>query len=213
MTRARALLGGPGGGISRPSTPNLIKSGLGTGTGKTHTLQPSEPIQTAQAFYDWSALVDRAVAHEQEAEFRVRLTEVADRLGECDKLADNLDVVNAEVESMLAEWRSVEASGESLKGACERLLAERVCLVLRAGSAIAHDLQDRLMELTDDLEFRLEYFQELGRAAQMLNHPGESLVLQTDFIYMVERVDICIDFLRNHVSDHFFILGSQLNVM
>lgn len=33
----------------------------------------------------------------------------------------------------------------------------------------------------------------------MLNHPGESLVLQTDFLYMVERVDICIDYLKNHV--------------
>jgi conserved oligomeric Golgi complex subunit 3 len=89
-------------------------------------MHPSEPINTAQAFYDWSTLVDRAVAHEQEAEFRVRLTEVSDRLGECDKLVDHLDIVNEEVESMLAEWRSVEASGESLKGACERLLAERV---------------------------------------------------------------------------------------
>ena len=34
----------------------------------------------------------------------------------------------------------------------------------------------------------------------MLNHPGESLVLQADFLYMVERVDICIDYLREHVS-------------
>lgn len=32
----------------------------------------------------------------------------------------------------------------------------------------------------------------------MLNHPGESLVLQTDFLYMVERVDICIDYLNDH---------------
>lgn len=33
----------------------------------------------------------------------------------------------------------------------------------------------------------------------MLNHPGESLVLQSDFLYMVERVDICIDYLKAHV--------------
>ena len=33
----------------------------------------------------------------------------------------------------------------------------------------------------------------------MLNHPGESLVLQTDFLYMVERVHICIDYLKSHV--------------
>jgi len=28
----------------------------------------------------------------------------------------------------------------------------------------------------------------------MLNHPGESLVLQTNFLYMVEPVDVCIDY-------------------
>jgi len=45
----------------------------------------------------------------------------------------------------------------------------------------------------------------------MLNHPGDSLVLQTDFLYMVERVDICIDYLKNHVWFlHFCILSVQL---
>lgn len=54
--------------------------------------------------------------------------------------------------------------------------------------------------MTESIGTRLEYFQELEHATRMLNHPGESLVLQTDFLYMVERVDICIDFLRVHVS-------------
>jgi hypothetical protein len=59
--------------------------------------------------------------------------------------------------------------------------------------------QDRLLKLTDDIGARLEYFKELEYATRMLNHPGESLVLQTDFLYMVERVDICIDYLKSHV--------------
>jgi Sec34-like family len=56
------------------------------------------------------------------------------------------------------------------------------------------------LTLTEDIDTRLEYFQELEHATRMLNHPGESLVLQTDFLYMVERVDICIDYLKAHVS-------------
>ena len=44
--------------------------------------------------------------------------------------------------------------------------------------------------MTVAIDERLEYFQELEQATRMLNHPGESLVLQTDFLYMVERVDI-----------------------
>jgi conserved oligomeric Golgi complex subunit 3 len=54
--------------------------------------------------------------------------------------------------------------------------------------------------MTESISTRLEYFQELEQATRMLNHPGESLVLQTDFLYMVERVDICIDFLKAHVG-------------
>lgn len=53
--------------------------------------------------------------------------------------------------------------------------------------------------MTEAIGTRLEYFQELEQATRMLNHPGESLVLQTDFLYMVERVDICIDYLKAHV--------------
>lgn len=55
------------------------------------------------------------------------------------------------------------------------------------------------MELQDAIGQRLDYFQELEQATRMLNHPGDSLVLQTDFLYMVERVDVCIDFLKAHV--------------
>ncbi|KAF9241866.1 Sec34-like family-domain-containing protein [Melanogaster broomeanus] len=84
-------------------------------------------------------------------------------------------MVEGDVDSMLEGWRSVEESGRSLKDACERLLEERT----RSAT-------------------RLEYFQELEHATRMLNHPGESLVLQTDFLYMVERVDICIEYLKAH---------------
>lgn len=62
------------------------------------------------------------------------------------------------------------------------------------------DPKDSLLALTDEIEGRLQYFQELEHATRMLNHPGDSLVLQTDFLYMVERVDISIDYLRDHVS-------------
>lgn len=65
--------------------------------------------------------------------------------------------------------------------------------------------------MTESIGERLEYFQELEHATRMLNHPGESLVLQTDFLYMVERVDICIDFLRAHVRVYTIIERSQSN--
>lgn len=166
---------------SRPGTPLSIST-RPAATMATHALHPKQPVQTPQQFYDWFALIDRSVAHSQEAHFRAHVANVSEHLKTCDLLVEKIDEVDNEVDQMLKEWRSVEEGGKSLKDACEKLLEER----------------DKFLELTDDIGTRLEYFQELEHATRMLNHPGESLVLQTDFLYMVERVDICIDYLKAH---------------
>ncbi|KAI0644707.1 Sec34-domain-containing protein [Trametes meyenii] len=164
---------------SRPSTPNLSAAHRHNAS---HALHPKQPIQTPQQFYDWFSLIDRSVTHSQEAHIRAHLESVSDHLETCDRLIQRIDEIDREVGDMLQGWRSVEESGKSLKDACELLLQER----------------DRLLDMTVSIDERLEYFQELEHATRMLNHPGESLVLQTDFLYMVERVDICIDYLKAH---------------
>ena len=188
--------------VSRPGTPNP-SAGLPSARSQTaNTLHPKFPIQTPQQFYDWFALIDRSVAHSQEAHFRAHLSSVAEHLETCDNLVQWVDEIDGEVERMLKAWKSVEEGGKSLKDACEQLLEERVRgIVFRLRSRRTFTLrQDKLLEMTEAIGERLEYFQELEQATRMLNHPGESLVLQTDFLYMVERVDICIDYLRSHVS-------------
>ncbi|KAI6121799.1 Sec34-like family-domain-containing protein [Pisolithus sp. B1] len=178
---------------SRPSTPNLRHpSKLGsrpptplpaaTRALASHALDPKQPIQTPQQFYDWFAQIDRSVTHSQEAHFRAHVAMVAGHLDTTGMLLERIDEVEQEVDGMLDGWRSVEQSGRNIKDACERLLQER----------------DELLELTDEINARLEYFQELEHATRVLNNPGESLVLQTDFLYMVERIDICIEYLKDH---------------
>ncbi|KAM5533738.1 hypothetical protein V8D89_012611 [Ganoderma adspersum] len=167
------------GQLSRPSTPNIAASPR---LPASHALHPKQPIQTPQQFYDWFALIDRSVTHSQEAHIRAHLGTVSDHLETCDRLAQRIDEIDREVDDMLSGWRSVEESGRSLKDACEQLLQER----------------DRILDTTIAIDERLEYFQELEQATRMLNHPGESLVLQGDFLYMVERVDVCIDYLKAH---------------
>ncbi|KAF9027602.1 Sec34-domain-containing protein [Hymenopellis radicata] len=162
---------------SRPSTPKTKLLGPNSRPGTTQF-----PVQTPQQFYDWFAVIDRSVLHSQEAHFRAHVASVSDHLSTCDFLLERINEIDHEVDQMLQGWTSVEEGGKSLKDACERLLEER----------------DRLLQLTDEIGTRLEYFQELEHATRMLNHPGESLVLQSDFLYMVERVDICIDYLKSH---------------
>ncbi|CAA7260828.1 unnamed protein product [Cyclocybe aegerita] len=169
---------------SRPGTPANATSTPGTPrtAGPTHALHPSHPVQTPQQFYDWFALIDRSVAHSQEAHYRAHLSSLSTHLETCDLLLSSIASIEEEVGSMLEGWRSVEEGGNTLKGACERLLEER----------------DTLVGMVDEIGGTLEYFQELEHATRMLNHPGESLIFQADFLYMVERVDVCIDFLRGH---------------
>ncbi|KAI0731611.1 Sec34-like family-domain-containing protein [Fomitopsis betulina] len=166
------------GGGSRPGTPTLAFPRSTTAS----ALHPKQPIQTPQQFYDWFALIDRSVAHSQEANYRAHLESVSEHLETCDRLIQRIDEVDTAVDGMLDEWRLVEEGGKSLKGACEQLLEER----------------DRLLSITDAIDERLGYFQELEHATRMLNHPGDSLVLQTEFLYMVERVDVCIEYLKAH---------------
>ncbi|TBU48650.1 Sec34-domain-containing protein [Dichomitus squalens] len=173
------IIRGKLGQSSRPSTPHIVG---GHRPSAAHSLHPKQPIQTPQQFYDWYALIDRSVTHSQEAHIRAHLGTVSDHLETCDRLVQRIDEIDREVEDMLSGWRSVEESGRSLKEACEQLLQER----------------DRILDMTIAIDERLEYFQELEQATRMLNHPGESLVLQGDFLYMVERVDICIDYLKAH---------------
>ncbi|KAI6040227.1 Sec34-like family-domain-containing protein [Pisolithus marmoratus] len=178
---------------SRPSTPSLrhpAKLGSRPPTPlpattralTSHALDPKQPIQTPQQFYDWFAQIDRSVTHSQEAHFRAHVAMVAGHLDTAGMLLERIDEVEQGVDGMLEGWRSVEESGRNIKDACERLLQER----------------DELLELTDEIDTRLEYFQELEHATRVLNNPGESLVLQTDFLYMVERIDICIEYLKDH---------------
>ncbi|KAJ8082531.1 Golgi transport complex subunit 3 [Marasmius tenuissimus] len=158
---------------SRPATPSRLKQ-VG--------LLPKHPILTPQQFYDWYTLIERSVSHSQDAHFRAHVAMVSNHLDTCDYLTDKVEGVEREVEGMLEGWQGVEEGGKSLKESCERVLEER----------------DRILQLEQELSQRLEYFQELEHATRMLNHPGETLVLQSDFLYMVERVDICIDYLKAH---------------
>lgn len=83
-------------------------------------------MQTPHQFYDWFALIDRSLAHSQEAHYRAHVASVSEHLDTCDLIINRIDEVEKEANDMLEGWRRVEESGKSLKDACESLLEERV---------------------------------------------------------------------------------------
>ncbi|EIM80940.1 uncharacterized protein STEHIDRAFT_161956 [Stereum hirsutum FP-91666 SS1] len=56
--------------------------------------------------------------------------------------------------------------------------------------------RERFVERQDMIGQRLDSLQELEYPRRMLDHPEDSLVLQTDFLYVIERVNVCINFSR-----------------
>ncbi|KAF9520990.1 hypothetical protein BS47DRAFT_2766 [Hydnum rufescens UP504] len=171
--------------LSRPGTPsnaNGNKSSLSSAPNPHHPLHPVHPITTPQQFYDWFSIVERTLSHAQESHFHNYLSTISDHLARCDAMLEGIEDVENCVKDMLKEWRGVEDGADSLQAACERLLEER----------------DRLLDVTDAIALRMEYYQELEHATRMLNHPGDALVLQTDFLLMVERVDVCIEYFQDH---------------
>jgi len=118
--------------------------------------------------------------------------------GETDADADASSV--SDRRGMIDEWEAVEESGRRVEEMAQNLLQER----------------DALVSLSNALSARLEFFTELDHATRMLNRPGtllgENLALQSDFLDMVERVDVCIGFLEGHVCVFLCLFSLISNV-
>ncbi|KAK7436506.1 Golgi transport complex subunit 3 [Stygiomarasmius scandens] len=221
--RSATPIGGLATPISRPSTP-LSSSRLVPGSARLQqtNLLPTHPLHTPQQFYDWFAQIDTlyihpnsstSAAHATDAHFRAHLEDVQARVETCDTLIGKIEEVEALVggkgarrkstgagetdadadttsvsdrRRMIDEWEAVEESGRRVEEMAQNLLQER----------------DALVSLSNALSARLEFFTELDHATRMLNRPGtllgENLALQSDFLDMVERVDVCIGFLEGH---------------
>lgn len=74
-------------------------------------------------------------------------------------------------------------------------------------------MQVQLNIQTQQLAARLEYFTFLEQAQRMLNYPGDNLVLSEGFLSMVERLDGCLRYLREHVSHFCLSLCSVLTIL
>jgi len=131
-----------GGSSSRPATPGTSTPTTARGNAALHILNPKQPIQTPQQFYDWFTLIDQSVARSQESHFHAHLEMVTSHVEMCDSVLERIELLEREVTDMLEGWKGVEEGGKSLKDACERLLVEKVSslFILWQGS----DLTSRL---------------------------------------------------------------------
>jgi conserved oligomeric Golgi complex subunit 3 len=181
--------------LSRPSTPLPSRLGPGrkatangNGTGGEDGLIPLLPIQTPQQFYDWHTIIDTRTTHAQESHIRAHISTLQSHLTGCQTLLSLLSTISMLTSQMIAEQMDVSRNSEALQLSSARMLEER----------------DMLEERVEEIEDVLEYFRVLDGSVRMLSLPGEDVALELErrggeFGGMVERVDLCIQFLREHV--------------
>ncbi|GAA6058792.1 hypothetical protein JCM10212_001908 [Sporobolomyces blumeae] len=159
---------------------NLAEADTTTTTRRDASLDLAHPIETMQHFHDWFTHVEHSIEHSQEQVYRHHLAVLARHLATCSHVLERLDESRGLLSEMEANYRYVEDNSRALQLACETMLDE----------------QHHLVEVTDAIGARLEYFRELEGATRMLNLPGEDLVLQEDFLNMIDRLDVCLDYLK-----------------
>lgn len=107
---------------SRPTTPSNITAR----SSQVHALHPKLPVQSPEQFYDWFALIDRSVAHSQEAHFRTHVASLNEHLEMCEGLIQRINDVDSTLGEMFEEWWRVEENGRVVKEGCERVVEEKV---------------------------------------------------------------------------------------
>ena len=141
-----------------------------------------EPISSSNQFHEWFSRVEAALDRDHESVYVDHLAQLRTHVSNCRDVLSALDHARALVSEIEANNRYVDENSAALQLACETLLEE----------------QRHLVEVTEALSERLAYFRQLEKATRMLNLPGEDLVLNDDFLNLVDRLDACLDYLRAH---------------
>ncbi|BGO94181.1 hypothetical protein NBRC10512_001341 [Rhodotorula toruloides] len=179
---AQILTGSPSGsprpGSARPSA--LAGLGEASADSPDPLFVLREPISTAQQFHDWFSLVESSLERSQESIYVDHLSELVSHLETCDNVLAALDESRGLLSEMEANYRYVDENSRALQMACETMLEE----------------QKHLIEVTEAIGARLEYFRELEKATRVLNLPGEEIVLKEDFLNMLDRLDVCLEYLK-----------------
>ncbi|RUP45831.1 LOW QUALITY PROTEIN: Sec34-like family-domain-containing protein, partial [Jimgerdemannia flammicorona] len=170
----------------------------------------SEPIETTQQFFDWFAQMEAEMERDQEDVYRYGWSlvvcvfdeELKGRHGfsgaiftnylaivtlyrqACDEFLEQINTTANLFVDLDGNFRYVEERTRALQLACEKLLQE----------------QDHLTALADSISSKLAYFNQLETITKMFNAPGEHVVLQDEFVPMLEKLDECLEYVQGNLK-------------
>ncbi|NXQ68277.1 COG3 protein, partial [Quiscalus mexicanus] len=114
---------------------------------------------------------------------------------QCDAILDDVNSALQHLESLQKQYLFVSTKTGTLHEACEQLLKE----------------QSELVDLAENIQQKLSYFNELENINTKLNSPTLS-VNSEGFIPMLAKLDDCIAYISSHVSHSVFLVKNVTTI-
>ncbi|ELK35205.1 Conserved oligomeric Golgi complex subunit 3 [Myotis davidii] len=140
-----------------------------------------EKIETAQQFFSWFAKLQTQMDQDEETKYRQMRDYLSGFQEQCDAILNDVNSALQHLESLQKQYLFVSNKTGTLHQACEQLLKE----------------QSELVDLAENIQQKLSYFNELETINTKLNSPTLS-VNSEGFIPMLAKLDDCITYISCH---------------
>ncbi|CAH2224041.1 conserved oligomeric Golgi complex subunit 3 isoform X1 [Pelobates cultripes] len=140
-------------------------------------------IETAQQFFSWFAQLQTKMDQDEGAKYRDMRDYLSGFQEQCDAILNDVNTALQHLESLQKQYLFVSTKTGTLHEACEQLLKE----------------QSELVDLAENIQQKLSYFNELENINTKLNSPTLS-VNSEGFIPMLAKLDDCIFYISSHPS-------------
>ncbi|KAB1267830.1 Conserved oligomeric Golgi complex subunit 3 [Camelus dromedarius] len=157
------------------STEDILLKGF------TSLEMKEERIETAQQFFSWFAKLQTQMDQDEETKYRQMRDYLSGFQEQCDAILNDVNSALQHLESLQKQYLFVSNKTGTLHEACEQLLKE----------------QSELVDLAENIQQKLSYFNELETINTKLNSPTLS-VNSEGFIPMLAKLDDCIMYISSH---------------
>uniref|UniRef100_A0AAQ6IGY3 Conserved oligomeric Golgi complex subunit 3 n=1 Tax=Anabas testudineus TaxID=64144 RepID=A0AAQ6IGY3_ANATE len=141
----------------------------------------TERIETAQQFFSWFAKLQANMDQDESSKYRKTRDDLNCYQEQCDAILKDVSTALAHLDSLQKQYLFVSNKTGTLHEACEQLLKE----------------QSELVDLAENIQQKLSYFNELENINTKLNSPTLS-VNSEGFIPMLSKLDDCIEYVSSH---------------
>ncbi|XP_057350618.1 conserved oligomeric Golgi complex subunit 3 isoform X3 [Manis pentadactyla] len=157
------------------STEDILLKGF------TSLEMEEERIETAQQFFSLFAKLQTQMDQDEETKYRQMRDYLSGFQEQCDAILNDVNSALQHLESLQKQYLFVSNKTGTLHEACEQLLKE----------------QSELVDLAENIQQKLSYFNELETINTKLNSPTLS-VNSEGFIPMLSKLDDCITYISSH---------------